>query len=106
MDGPAGSASNRYAAPVGRAAAAAFAKEPVMRRRTILGSVIAGALARAVTVVHPVAAQSATPEAAALAAHPIVGAWMVATPAGPSMAVFFADGTNIQGLPAAQTGPF
>ena len=41
-----------------------------------------------------------------MANHPIVGAWMVATPAGPSMAVFFADGINIQGLPASQTGPF
>jgi hypothetical protein len=37
--------------------------------------------------------------------HPIVGAWMVATPIGPSLAVFFADGTNIQGVPTAQAGP-
>jgi hypothetical protein len=77
-----------------------------MRRRTVLGSVLAATLARASTVVRPAAAQDATPDAAAMAAHPIVGAWMVATPAGPSLAVFFADGTNIQGLPAAQTGPF
>jgi hypothetical protein len=30
---------------------------------------------------------------------------MVSTPAGPAMAVFFADGINIQGLPATQAGP-
>jgi hypothetical protein len=40
-----------------------------------------------------------------MATHPIVGNWMVTTPAGPSMAVFLADGTNIQGLPATQAGP-
>jgi len=40
-----------------------------------------------------------------MATHPIVGTWMVTTPAGPSMAVFLADGTNIQGLPATQAGP-
>jgi hypothetical protein len=40
-----------------------------------------------------------------MATHPIVGAWMVTTPAGLAMAVFFADGTNIQGLPATMAGP-
>ncbi len=40
-----------------------------------------------------------------LANHPIVGSWMVTTPIGPSLAVFFADGTNIQGVPAVQAGP-
>ena len=40
-----------------------------------------------------------------MATHPIVGNWMVTTPAGPAMAVFLADGTNIQGLPATQAGP-
>jgi hypothetical protein len=48
-------------------------------------------------------AQEATPDA--LATHPIVGVWNVTTPAGPSLAVFFADGSNIQGLPATQVGP-
>ena len=43
--------------------------------------------------------------AEAMANHPIVGNWMVSTPAGPAMAVFLADGTNIQGLPATQAGP-
>lgn len=49
------------------------------------------------------AAQDGAPDA--MATHPIVGSWMVATPAGPAMAVFFADGTNIQGLPATMPGP-
>ena len=57
---------------------------------------LAGSLGR-------VAAQDATAEA--MATHPIVGVWNVTTPAGPSLAVFFADGTNVQGLPATQPGP-
>ena len=40
-----------------------------------------------------------------MANHPIVGAWMVTTPSGPALAVFSADGTNIQGVPTAQAGP-
>ena len=40
-----------------------------------------------------------------MASHPIVGNWMVTTPAGPAMAVFLADGTNIQGLPTTGIGP-
>jgi hypothetical protein len=48
-------------------------------------------------------AQEASPEA--MAGHPIVGAWMVTTPIGPALAVFSADGTNVQGVPTAQTGP-
>jgi hypothetical protein len=50
-----------------------------------------------------VAAQEATPSA--MASHPIVGAWMVMAPTGPALAVFSADGTNIQGVPTAQAGP-
>jgi hypothetical protein len=41
---------------------------------------------------------------AALARHPIVGAWLVTTPLGPSLAVFSADGSNIQGVPTVQAG--
>lgn len=48
-------------------------------------------------------AQEATPDG--MASHPIVGAWMVSTPTGPALAVFSADGTNIQGVPTAQAGP-
>ena len=41
-----------------------------------------------------------------MANHPIVGAWMVTTPAsGRPWPCFFADGINIQGLPATQAGP-
>ena len=41
----------------------------------------------------------------ARANHPIVGVWLVAAPTGPSLAVFAADGTNVQGVPTAQAGP-
>jgi len=75
-----------------------------LSRRTALGGVGAAAAALSLGQLDRAAAQEATPEA--MATHPILGAWMVATPAGPSMAVFFADGINIQGLPASQTAPF
>jgi hypothetical protein len=48
-------------------------------------------------------AQEATP--AGRTDHPIVGAWLVSTPTGPALAVFAADGTNIQEVPTAQAGP-
>ena len=69
-------------------------------RRTALAGLGAGGLGLAVTARG--AAQDATNE---MANHPIVGNWMVTTGAGPAMAVFLADGTNIQGLPATQAGP-
>jgi len=75
-----------------------------LSRRTALGGVGVAAAALGLGHLERAAAQEATPDA--MANHPIVGAWMVKTPAGPSMAVFFADGINIQGLPASQTGPF
>ena len=75
-----------------------------LSRRTALGGVGVAAAALSLGHLDRAAAQETTPDA--MANHPIVGAWMVATPAGPSMAVFFADGINIQGLPASQTGPF
>src|SRR5215212_2282402 len=74
-----------------------------LSRRAALGGVGAGAAALGLGHLHRAAAQDATPDA--MANHPIVGAWMVTTPAGPSLAVFFADGINIQGLPATQAGP-
>src|SRR5919107_108975 len=74
-----------------------------MRRRSVLLSALSSALTGALAVTRPAAAQEATPSA--LANHPIVGSWMVSTPAGLAMAVFFADGTNIQGLPATMPGP-
>jgi len=75
-----------------------------LSRRTALGGVGVAAAALSLGHLDRAAAQETTPSA--MANHPIVGAWMVTTPAGPSMAVFFADGINIQGLPASQTGPF
>src|SRR5215203_5067203 len=74
-----------------------------MRRRSVLLSAVSGALTGALTVSRTASAQEATPNA--MANHPIVGTWMVSTPAGLAMAVFFADGTNIQGLPATMAGP-
>jgi hypothetical protein len=81
-----------------------FRPTGILNRRTALGS--AGAFAAALGFgnrLDRASAQTATPDA--LAGHPIVGVWNVTTPAGPSLAVFFADGTNIQGLPATQAGP-
>lgn len=74
-----------------------------LNRRTALSGVGAGAAALGLGHLNRATAQDATPNA--LADHPIVGAWMVTTPAGPSLAVFFADGINIQGLPASHAGP-
>jgi hypothetical protein len=48
-------------------------------------------------------AQDATPNPRR--GHPIVGAWLVTTPIGPSLAVFSGDGINIQGVPTVQAGP-
>jgi hypothetical protein len=74
-----------------------------MRRRSVLLSAVSGTLTSAFAVGRSTMAQEATPDA--MATHPIVGSWMVSTPAGLAMAVFFADGTNIQGLPATMPGP-
>ncbi len=46
------------------------------------------------------AAQDTSP-----ADHPIVGAWMVSTPGGPSIAVFSSDGTVVMGQATTSTGP-
>lgn len=73
---------------------------PPVTRRLALASLGAGGLGLAVAAaVRPAAAQSA------MASHPAVGAWMLTTPIGPSLAVFTADGVNIQGVPTAQKGP-
>ena len=77
---------------------------PSLSRRHALArfSVAAAALSLG-SPVSRATAQEATPHA--MADHPIVGVWNVITPGGPSLAVFFADGTNIQGLPATQVAP-
>jgi hypothetical protein len=74
-----------------------------MRRRSVVLSALSGALTGALTIGRSTVAQAATPDA--MAHHPIVGVWNVMTPGGPSLAVFFANGANIQGLPATQMGP-
>jgi hypothetical protein len=80
-----------------------FRSRSSLNRRAALGGVGAAAAALGLGHLHQAAAQDATPDA--MANHPIVGAWMVTTPIGPSLAVFFADGINIQGLQASQAGP-
>ena len=74
-----------------------------LSRRAALGGIGATAAALSLGHLDRATAQEATPDA--MATHPIVGSWMVTTPAGLAMAVFFADGTNIQGLPATMAGP-
>lgn len=74
----------------------------VTRRAALVGLGVAGLGAALAATPRRASAQAAATE---MATHPIVGNWMVTTPAGPAMAVFLADGTNIQGLPATQAGP-
>ncbi len=71
-------------------------------RRTALAGLGAAGLGLAAHG-HSASAQDATPSA--MAKHPIVGAWNVMTPSGPSLGVFFADGINIQGIPSTTAGP-
>jgi len=77
--------------------------DTISRRTALAGLSAAGVGLALAATVHPAAAQETTPDA--MASHPIVGNWMVTTPAGPAMAAFLADGTNIQGLPTTRTGP-
>ena len=72
----------------------------VSRRAAVTGIGIGGLAAAASRL-----GASAQDASADLAGHPIIGAWMVTTPIGPSMAVFSADGINIQGVPTTQAGP-
>lgn len=74
-----------------------------LNRRRLLSST--AALAGTLGLGRRVDYASAEQATEAMASHPIVGSWMVTTPSGPSLAVFFADGTNIQGVPTAQAGP-
>jgi hypothetical protein len=78
-------------------------KATVSRRTAFTGLGVTGLGVALAATTHYASAQEATPDA--MAGHPIVGNWMVTTPAGPAMAVFLADGTNIQGLPVTQAGP-
>ena len=73
-----------------------------LSRRSTLGGIGLAATVVGFGPVHRAVAQDAE---GAMAAHPIVGAWMVSTPTGPALAVFAADGTTIQGVAIAQAGP-
>ena len=72
----------------------------VSRRTSLAG--LGGSLGLTLTSCRHTSAQEGAGD---LAGHPIVGVWMVTTPTGPALAVFSADGTNIQGVPTAQAGP-
>jgi hypothetical protein len=74
---------------------------PVSRRSTIAALTVGG-LGLAVAGGQVAASRQ---DADAMASHPIVGVWMVTTPIGPSLAVFSADGINIQGVTTTQPGP-
>ena len=75
-----------------------------LTRRTALVGLGAGGIGVALAARGGIAtAQEAQSDA--MANHPIIGVWMVAAPLGPALAVFSADGTNIQGVPTAQAGP-
>jgi len=74
-----------------------------MRRRTVLGSAIAGAFASVAAVVRPTTAQEATPSP--FTGHPQVGVWMVNSPIGRAIAVYSADGSVVTALAASQAGP-
>lgn len=77
------------------------ATSSVSRRTALAGLGTAGLGVALAATSRPAGAQDAD----AMTNHPIVGNWMATTGAGPAMAVFLADGTNIQGLPAIQAGP-
>jgi hypothetical protein len=77
--------------------------ENSISRRTALAGLGATSLGLALAATTRDA--SAWAAAPAMANHPIIGAWLVTTAIGPSLAVFSADGINIQGVPTAQAGP-
>jgi hypothetical protein len=75
-----------------------------LSRRAALGRVAAvGAAIGLGSRVGRVAAQDTTPDA--MASHPIIGAWNVMTPGGPSLGVFAADGTATFANPTTAADP-
>lgn len=72
-----------------------------MRRRTALGSALAGILAGA-AVVRPAAARQDT---ASLAAHPLAGTWAVTTPGGIVPQTHGPDGSVVVAFPANYVDP-
>ena len=75
-----------------------------LSRRTALAGFGAGGIGVALATPGRIAAAQEA-QSDAMANHPIVGVWMVTTPIGPALAVFSADGSNIQGVSTAQAGP-
>ena len=78
-----------------------------MRRRSVLLSVVTGALTGTLAISRSTTAQVATPSVRAN--HPIVGAWLVMNPSDPldtRPAIFAADGTMTVGyVPASYPQP-
>jgi hypothetical protein len=73
-----------------------------LSRRTTIAALTGGGIGLALRGSSSAATRQ---DAEAMANHPIVGVWMVTTPIGPSLAVFSADGINIQGVTTTQPGP-
>src|SRR5215216_7401734 len=80
-----------------------FRSRSGMNRRTALSGVGAGAAALGLGHLNRTAAQEATPDA--MAAHPMVGAWMAETPGGLALVTFAADGSVVMALQPTQSGP-
>jgi hypothetical protein len=79
-------------------------------RRVVLGGTAAAAAAglAARFGTTPASAQTATPSAASMSAHPVVGVWRMTNDLGggvvfPSLAMFHADGTYIEDFPDAES---
>jgi hypothetical protein len=73
-------------------------------RRTALAGLGAGGLGLALAATaRPAAAQDSTPDE--VANHPMVGAWLVAGPRGPSMTIVHPNGTWMDAGLAAAPGP-
>jgi hypothetical protein len=71
-------------------------RRTIMRRRSVLLSVVSAAIASAFAVKSSTAAQEAPP--GSLAGHPLTGTWLVNTPGGLSPAIFAADGSVVLGV--------
>jgi hypothetical protein len=74
-----------------------------LHRRAALGGIGAATVLGLSSHLGHVNAQDSMP--GGLASHPIVGAWLVVTPAPPSPAIFTADGFIINGTPANYVDP-
>ena len=74
-----------------------------MNRHRFAAPIVAAAvvISAAVAATSSISAQ----DEISLADHPNVGAWIVATPVGPALAVFHPDGTVVQGVTTTQAGP-